>query len=92
MNRCLPGLLIFLSLMGPLLSNGQQRFPPSRDSLSLTPADSTKPVEILHADRLTLQKKDSVDLQILVGKVELQQGQHEFRYRNLSAWRKGVKW
>ena len=78
MNRCLPGLLIFLSLMGPLLSNGQQRFPPSRDSLSLTPADSTKPVEILHADRLTLQKKDSVDLQILVGKVELQQGTARF--------------
>jgi len=78
MNRCLPGLLILLSLMGPLLSNGQPRFPPSRDSLSLTPADSTKPVEILHADRLTLQKKDSVDLQILVGKVELQQGTARF--------------
>ncbi len=78
MNRSLPVLISFICLLTTLVANAQQRFPPSRDSLSIGPSDSTKPVEILHADRLTLQKKDSLDLQILVGKVELQQGTARF--------------
>lgn len=74
MIRWLLFFLLNFALLSTSMLHGQQRIPSNTDSLSIPPSDSTKPVEILHADRLTLQKKDSLDLQILVGKVQLQQG------------------
>lgn len=74
MIRWYPVFLFLFLVLGASNSNAQKRFPPASDSLSGIPADSTKPIVIRHADRLTLQKKDSVDLQILAGRVELQQG------------------
>ncbi len=53
---------------------GQRRPPGRPDTLTFAPSDSSKPLLIRYADRLTLQKKDSIDLQILAGSVALQQG------------------
>lgn len=66
--------VFFISLLLMLGVNTWGQSKPVTDTLPILPGDSTKPLVVRHADRLTLQKKDSVDLQILAGKVELQQG------------------
>ena len=77
MTRISSALLLLMSLLLAVSSFGQQKAL-TADTLSLSKADSSKPLIVRHADRLTLQKKDSVDLQILAGRVELQQGRSLF--------------
>lgn len=74
MIRCYPvlSLLILLAIGTPLSARSQTSQP--IDTLAMEPGDTTKPLEILHADRLVFQKKDSSELQIAVGQVQLQQG------------------
>lgn len=53
---------------------GQVRTVTRTDSLYIAASDTAKPLSIRHADRLIFQKVDSIDLQIAVGNVQLQQG------------------
>jgi lipopolysaccharide export system protein LptA len=74
MNPCIKVLALVCTLtIGQVLS-AQRRPTPTVDSLPLAAQDSSKPLEIRNAQRLIFQKKDSVELQIAVGNVELQQG------------------
>ncbi|MBM3432099.1 MAG: hypothetical protein FJX92_03725 [Bacteroidetes bacterium] len=65
--------LVSCGMTGSTL-HAQRRGTPPPDSVSVSPADTTKPLLIRNANRLRLQKKDSVELQIAVGNVQLQQG------------------
>ncbi len=66
-------LSFFLLATGPFLF-AQGKLLPRADTVSIAPSDTTKPLVIRNAQRLTLQKKDSIELQIAAGSVQLQQG------------------
>jgi lipopolysaccharide export system protein LptA len=70
-------LLIILSVLGTR-AHSQRKISAPVDSVLLNPSDTAKPLQIRNADRLIFLKKDSIDLQIAVGNVFLQQGSSLF--------------
>lgn len=67
-------LVLTLALIAGNVVSAQRRQMPATDSLPISNKDTSKPLEIKDAQRLIFQKKDSVELQIAVGNVQLLQG------------------
>ncbi len=72
-------LILFLTLLAMGNTSVAQRKPipalaAQSDTIPIETGDSSKPLVIRYADRLIFEKKDSIELQIAVGKVQLQQG------------------